>query len=85
MLFIVQYDEICEFPSKEFYEGEVKTDPSVKEKFFPIDNFWPSGPHCPIVFCDVEGKEGEGNSNHKVHQESKSNKIEAVKIVILLY
>ena len=56
----------------------------MKEQFCPIDGFWPNGPECPIVFCDVEGTEEGGSSDHKVHQESKSNKMEADKIVRLL-
>ncbi|XP_065917898.1 3'-5' exoribonuclease HELZ2-like isoform X3 [Dysidea avara] len=78
------HEVICEFPSEEFYDGELRTDRSVAEQFCPIDGFWPNGPECPVVFCDVEGKEKEGSSDHKVHQESKSNKIEAEKIVEII-
>ena len=53
----------------------------MENQFCPVDGFWPNGPECPIVFCDVEGIEEGGSSDHKVHQESKSNRMEAEKIV----
>ena len=72
---------ICEFPSYEFYDGKLKADPSVLQHFCALEGFWPSGPHCPIAFCDIVGKEGGASSHHKAHQESKCNEAEANKIV----
>ena len=70
---------ICEFPSKEFYDGKLET---VSQQFWMVKNFWPGGPNCPIAFCDVEGKEEGGSSHENVHQDSKHNRPEAEKIVI---
>ena len=53
------------------------------KKFCSLEKFWPNGPNCPIAFCDVEGEEEDGSSHEKVHQDSKSNKREAEKIVSL--
>ena len=44
----------------EFYEGKLVADPSVSQQFCKLEGFWPRGPDCPIVFCDVEGKEDRG-------------------------
>ena len=60
------------------------TDPSVSQRFCSLEGFWPSGPDCPIVFCNVEGNEEDGSSHEKVHQDSKSNIKEAEKIVSLI-
>ena len=73
---------ICEFPSNEFYHGDLEAAPSVLQHFCALEGFWPSGPQCPIAFCDVVGKEKGDSSHHKVHQESKCNEAEANKIVI---
>ena len=56
----------------------------MSQRFCSLKKFWPNGPDCPIAFCDVEGKEEGGSSHHKVHQESKSNRMEAEKIVSYL-
>ena len=79
--FTIQHHAICQFPSEEFYYEELVTDPSVSQRFCSLKRFWPNGPNYPIAFCDVEGKEEDGSSQHKVHQESKSNRTEADKIV----
>ncbi|XP_065917904.1 3'-5' exoribonuclease HELZ2-like isoform X2 [Dysidea avara] len=87
MMLTTQYrmhEAICEFPSEEFYYGELITDRSVSQRFCSLKKFWPNGPDCPIAFCDVEGKEEGGSSHHKVHQESKSNRMEAEKIVEII-
>ena len=78
---LFQHEAICEFPSKEFYDEKLKTDSSVAQQFYALEGFWPNGPNCPIAFCDVEGKEVDGSSHHKVYQETMSNRIEAEKIV----
>ena len=53
----------------------------MSQRFCSLEQFWPNGPNCPIAFCDVEGKEEDGSSHDKVHQDSKSNQTEAEKIV----
>jgi len=82
LFLIVQHPKICEFPSNEFYDGQLVTDRSVLQQFCSLEEFWPRDPNRPIVFCDViEGKEEDNSSHDKVHQDSKSNRPEAVKIV----
>ena len=49
--------------------------------FCSLEGFWPRGPQCPIVFCDIVGKEEKAISHQ---QESKCNRIEANKIVTLM-
>ena len=58
--YILQHEKICEFPSKEFYEGRLKAHPSVVQQFCKLEGFWPMGPQYPIVFCDIEGVENRG-------------------------
>jgi len=53
----------------------------VSEKFCSLQGFWPNEPNCLIAFYDVEGKEEDGSSDYRVHQESKRNRTEAEKIV----
>ena len=75
----LQHKKICEFPSYEFYKGRLTSE---SQHFCLLEEFWPRGPHWPIAFCDIVGKEEGASSHHKTHQESKCNKIEADKIVI---
>jgi len=76
---LFQHESICEFPSKEFYDKKLKTDSSVSLQFCSLEKFWPNNnKNCPIVFCDLEGKEED---YPKGYQESKSNRIEAEKVV----
>ncbi|XP_065917902.1 3'-5' exoribonuclease HELZ2-like isoform X2 [Dysidea avara] len=88
MMLTIQYrmhEAICEFPSEEFYDGRLITHPSVSRRFCSLEGFWPNdNKNCPIAFCDVEGKEEDGSSHHKVHQESKSNRTEAEKIAEII-
>lgn len=48
-------------------------------------NFWPNGPGCPILFCDVVGKEGDKDTgagrSRRVNPGSKFNEQEAKKAV----
>ncbi|XP_058635593.1 helicase with zinc finger domain 2-like [Onychostoma macrolepis] len=76
-------EDICAFPSEEFYEGKLKTKTSPKPSLFLIK----SRPTC-IVFGHVEGKEKSlvvsterGNENSKANLEEAE---EAVRIAILL-
>jgi len=56
----------------------------VSLKFCSLKGFWPNGPDFPIAFYNVEGKEEDGSCYDKVHQDSKSNRNEAEKIVSLI-
>ncbi|KTF83755.1 hypothetical protein cypCar_00027252 [Cyprinus carpio] len=76
-------EDICEFPSKEFYDGKLKTKTSPKPSLFLTK----SRQTC-IVFGHVEGKEKSlvvsterGNENSKANLEEAE---EAVRIAILL-
>ena len=65
-----------------FYDGELETDPNVTANFTRIKKFWPQGRDCPLVFCNVEGREGGAVSgNKKSSLLSKSNIDEARKVV----
>ncbi len=80
---------LCTFPSEEFYNGELQTDPSVAVKHSQVlgrlANFWPSGKNIPMMLCNVVGTEGENHTGHrgsaKVGLESKRNSVEAKTIV----
>ena len=70
----------------------LETDDSIKKRSNPetkLDRFWP-GPEksrCPILFCDVIGKEGEhktgskATGGKKIGIDSKFNENEANKVV----
>ena len=81
-----QHSAICEFPSRHFYEGRLKTAESVKERDPGPVKFWPSvhfsGRFLPIVFCHVEGQEQSTaiSSSHS-NESSKSNEKEVIKAV----
>ena len=89
--YFFQHPEICDFPSRAFYEGKLQTDPSVmrRRSGFNLAGFWPQGEGCPIVFCQVEGEEETGyigsKGNNKVDSQSKFNTTEAKKIVSKVY
>ena len=86
-MFYLQHEELCRFPSKEFYGGNLETDNSVRKRNNPEVHlrFWPHGPRKPFVFVHVEGIESESHTGRKgkarVGLESKYNKQEAEKIV----
>ena len=83
----LQHKAICEFPSKAFYGGKLKTDQSVERRHsgLSLGGFWLRGEELPIVFCQVEGEEETGHigsrGNSKVNSQSKFNTTEAKKIV----
>jgi superfamily I DNA and/or RNA helicase len=84
----MQHEAICEFPSKEFYDGSLETAKSVEERKenAELDDFWPEGNAYPIMFVDIVGTEGHDNvgSNHgetKVGVNSKFNSQEAELVV----
>lgn len=81
---------MCKFPSKEFYQNNLKTDGSVIPRRrhireAHIHNFWPQGEGKPFVFVNIVGKEGGEHTGQrgkaKVGLESKFNVDEAMKIV----
>ncbi|NXH15578.1 HELZ2 Helicase, partial [Bucco capensis] len=77
------HESICAFPSREFYEGKLKTWPQLQRG---LSVFCHRGNCCcPIIFGHVEGKEQslitsteEGNENSKANLEEVK---EAVKLV----
>uniref|UniRef100_A0A8C2F9G3 DNA2/NAM7 helicase-like C-terminal domain-containing protein n=1 Tax=Cyprinus carpio TaxID=7962 RepID=A0A8C2F9G3_CYPCA len=76
-------EDICEFPSKQFYDGKLKTGTSPKPSLFLSKSV-----QTCIVFGHVEGKEEtlvvrteRGNENSKANLEEAE---EAVRIAILL-
>ena len=76
-----QHEKICDIPSKMFYDGELKTYYTFTRDC-RIERFWPRGPDHPLAFCDVVGQEGGATSgNKKSSLFSKSNAIEAAKVV----
>ena len=86
-IILLQHPAICDFPSKQFYDNQLKTDSSVTRRrvAWNLANFWPRGKEWPIVFCQVEGVEETGHigsrGNSKVDSQSKFNVTEAKKIV----
>ena len=72
-----------------FYEGELKADDSVQRREplrKDMDNFWPQRNDCPIVFCNIVGKEEDYKAHKRVHSgrvdsHSKCNHQEAMKVV----
>ncbi len=82
-----QHEAICAFPSKEFYDDELITAESVKnrEDNKDLEEFWPKGNECPIMFVDMVGEEGQdiGSSKReaKVGVDSKYNEKEAQLVV----
>ena len=83
ILLFLQHPAICEFPSKAFYNGRLKTDPSVmrRQSGLNLTHFWPKR-DSPIVFCQVEGEEETGHIGSRgSSSQSKFNMTEAKKIV----
>ena len=84
---VLQHEELCKFPSKEFYDGKLTTDASIRYRKNSEAHltFWPHGARKPFVFVNVEGVERESHTGRKgkarVGLESKYNKQEALKIV----
>ena len=84
----MQHEAICEFPSKQFYNGELKADKSLAKRKSPgrrMKEFWPRDPNCPIVFCNVVGEEEENKTHGEIERgqvdsHSKYNRQEAEKV-----
>ena len=82
----MQHEAICDFPSKHFYDGRLKTALSVKTRGRGIVNLWPAqqlrGKDWPVVFCHVEGKEESTIfKSAQSNEQSKSNMEEVMKAV----
>lgn len=74
----MQHEDICEFPSQEFYEGRLKTAEEQPRSILCVDNR-----SMPVVFGHIEGKAislivntAKGNEN------SKANMAERDKVVL---
>ena len=76
-----QHKEICEFPSKYFYDDQLITDESVISRTNPetkLEGFWPCGNRKPIMFVDLVGEE---DMKARKGEGEKSNTKEAEKVV----
>ena len=76
-----QHEKICEFPSKQFYKGNLKTEKS-KAVEDPAKEIWPVQ-DSPIVFCHVgDGVEEKlTHSMEEGHELSRKNKAEVDQVV----
>ncbi|XP_042082561.1 helicase with zinc finger domain 2 isoform X4 [Haplochromis burtoni] len=71
------HEDICEFPSNEFYDGNLKTGVEQQRSVFQVDH-----KTKPIVFGDVKGKTislvvntAQGNQNSKANLEERNKVI----------
>ncbi|XP_008300802.1 helicase with zinc finger domain 2 [Stegastes partitus] len=78
------HQDICEFPSKEFYEGKLKTGVEQPSSVLRVDDRV-----MPIVFGHVKGetaclviKTSKGNSNSKANREERDKVIEIAKMLV---
>ncbi|KAL3868678.1 hypothetical protein ACJMK2_041456 [Sinanodonta woodiana] len=77
------HPELCQFPSKTFYNGELQTSPEVfeREKANNPLKLWPA-PQKPHVFCHVEGSEEILTvSTEEGNEKSRSNPEEVKQVV----
>ncbi|XP_011437288.3 3'-5' exoribonuclease HELZ2 [Magallana gigas] len=88
MMLQIQYrmhPAICEFPSKEFYDGKLLTKSSPKWDISNPLKIWINRDKKPIVFCHVEGEEEYLTvSAEEGNEQSCSNKQEVDKVVKIL-
>ncbi|XP_068761782.1 3'-5' exoribonuclease HELZ2-like isoform X3 [Montipora capricornis] len=86
------HKDICEFPSRQFYEGNLRTAGSVRDREMnrqdvskKVVNFWPNQTgkgYVPLAFCNVVGEEEElVVTTEEGNERSKSNKKEKEKVV----
>ncbi|XP_022318580.2 3'-5' exoribonuclease HELZ2-like [Crassostrea virginica] len=76
---------ICEFPSKQFYDGKLQTGSSPKWDIKTPLRIWINRKKIPIVFCHVEGEEEYlAVSTEEGNEQSCSNKKEVDKVVKIL-
>jgi len=84
--FSPQHDGICEFPSRQFYDGKLQTANVVKSRGPSPVSFWPAlvrrNRNLPIVFCHVEGQEESvAITTSESNEDSKRNMKEVRKVV----
>jgi len=78
--FCLQNAEICHFPSRYFYEGQLET-PDRKDHALTI---WPNV-KFPMVFCHVEGSEIiQAVSTPEGNEQSRRNEEECCHVVRIL-
>uniref|UniRef100_A0A3Q2VF46 Helicase with zinc finger 2 n=1 Tax=Haplochromis burtoni TaxID=8153 RepID=A0A3Q2VF46_HAPBU len=72
------HEDICEFPSNEFYDGNLKTGVEQQRSVFQVDH-----KTKPIVFGDVKGKTislvvntAQGNQNSKANLEERNKVVQ---------
>ena len=82
-IFAIQHKSICAFPSKEFYDGKLKTDDSVLNRpdYKLLESFWPKGNGYPIMFVDVEGQESQVKST-KIGVDSTYYNVKEAKLLV---
>lgn len=84
--FIRQHPEICAFPSREFYDGKLRTGYSSLWGG-ELLSFWPNHPSIaerpvPHLLVDVRGEEETLTvTTDQGNERSKSNRLEAEKVV----
>lgn len=85
-VYFLQHPDICYFPSRQFYEGKLRTEPGLW-MHDPL-NIWPRdsyGPH-PHVLVHIEGEEKMLTvSTDEGNEQSKSNSEEAEYVVSISY
>jgi superfamily I DNA and/or RNA helicase/exoribonuclease R len=82
------HTKLCQFPSTQFYDGNLRTAPQVHTAYsrfcsrYPqLRVFWPR-PNVPTVFYNVQnGQESYVPSVDKARLESKCNKAEAARVI----
>ncbi|KAI4827691.1 hypothetical protein KUCAC02_031069 [Chaenocephalus aceratus] len=78
------HKEICKFPSKEFYEGNLSTGVEQPSSVLRVDN-----KTMPIVFGDIRGKTvslvvntAKGNENSKANEEERIKVIDIAEMLV---
>jgi len=77
-LLFLQHPRICEFPSKEFYNGKLQTALDYEGRGIRLLPIWPRRSEgIPMVFCHTEGAEKSlPVSTDDGNEQSKSNDAE---------
>ena len=81
----MQHSSICDFPSNQFYDGELEPAEVVKQRRWPgrlPSDVWKLPQTQRYVFIHVEGTEDVSGIDAKgSYEESKFNKMEADEVV----